>query len=115
MNLIAYDKHVNDAVRNRAKESNSMLVPSPSGLSKRAELIFSLVTAGTALEAARQFSVILTSKQIYVDFNSVSPKLKAKIGNVFREKAVPMVDAAVMGAIPGNGLGVSILLSQASS
>ena len=50
----------------------------------RADLVFSLVTADQAFEAARTASAFLSSGQFYCDCNSVSPATKIGVGRLVR-------------------------------
>ncbi len=109
--LLAYDKNQGDTIRNRAVESAVTLLSFPSALADQATVILSMVTASTAFEAAQEFAEILNPKHIYVDFNSVSPKLKKEIGDALKRRKISTVDSAVMGSIPENGLRVAILLA----
>lgn len=111
MELTAYDKFINEKTVERADKAGVNLVSSLEELVGKVDVVGSLVTGSTSLQAAREICGMMRQRQLYIDFNSISPRVKIEIGKVFEEAGIPMVDAAVMGSIPENGLNVSILIS----
>lgn len=109
--IIAYDKYINNKTLERAQRAGAKIVSSPDEMIGNVDTVWSLVTGSTSLQAAREACKIMNSNQVFIDFNSISPRVKEEIGKVFEEADVPMIDAAVMGSIPENRMGVSILLS----
>lgn len=67
-----------------------------------AELIFSTVTAGSALEVASQAAPLMTDTQYFLDLNSVAPQTKRQAAECFKPGAY--VDVAVMAPVPPGGL-----------
>lgn len=79
------------------------------------ELVISAVTASSDLDVAKQVGQLLHSGQIFLDINSVSPETKRKAAkHIEKRKAKKQpacfVEAAVMGAVPGQRLKVPMLL-----
>lgn len=65
-----------------------------------ARLVLSLVTAGNALEVARQASPLLHSGQLFLDFNSVAPATKRAAAAAIATGAGDYLDVAVMAPVP---------------
>jgi 3-hydroxyisobutyrate dehydrogenase-like beta-hydroxyacid dehydrogenase len=84
-------------------------VSSPADLAS-ANILFSAVTAGSALGAARQMTPFLDARHLYVDINSISPNLKRDIDAVVRVTGASFVEAAVMAPVPPYGHRVPMLL-----
>jgi len=83
-----------------------------------AELVVSAVTASSTLEVAKRAGALLHNGQIFLDINSVSPETKRKAAQHFEKRGAKsrqahFVEAAVMGAVPGQRLKVSMLLGGA--
>lgn len=73
------------------------------------ELIVSAVTASSAAEVAEQSAPLLTSGQIYLDINSVSPETKSRMAERFEHSRGDFVEAAVMAAVSPQRLKVPML------
>jgi 3-hydroxyisobutyrate dehydrogenase-like beta-hydroxyacid dehydrogenase len=108
---VAYDKYSTERTLERAEKSGTTMAASLEELVRQSDAIGSLVTGKTSIQAAEAMCAFMRDDQIYIDFNSISPMSKAQIGSILEKAKIPMVDAAVMGSIPENGLRVSILLS----
>jgi 3-hydroxyisobutyrate dehydrogenase len=105
--ITAFDIHANDAakgakIRGRAKELGVQLVDSPISLAESANILISAVTADQAVRAAQQMAAHLTSRHLYADLNSISPKAK--------EQVAAFCEIAVMGPIPPYGHKAPLLL-----
>ncbi|TKT82435.1 NAD(P)-dependent oxidoreductase [Aquamicrobium sp. LC103] len=74
------------------------------------DLVLSVVTSDTALDAARKALPHLTPRNTFIDFNSVSPDLKRTIGDTIALSGAKYVEAAIMAAVPSLGLRVPILV-----
>jgi 3-hydroxyisobutyrate dehydrogenase-like beta-hydroxyacid dehydrogenase len=74
------------------------------------QLVFSAVTASSALEVAKRASRILHKGQVFLDINSVSPATKRKAATYVEKSSAHFVEAAVMAPIPGARLKVPMLL-----
>lgn len=77
---------------------------------RNAEIVISAVTCSAAVEAAEEASRALTSKQIYLDINSVSPEKKRAIAAAIGDSGASFVEAAVMAPFPPQRLKVPMLL-----
>jgi 3-hydroxyisobutyrate dehydrogenase-like beta-hydroxyacid dehydrogenase len=97
-------------IQQRASESQTQLVPSPSELAASANILISAVTSSSALDAVRQTLPFLEARHIYFDLNSTSPALKQAIDNLVRETPATFVEAAVMAPVPPSGHRVPMLL-----
>ncbi|NIY47457.1 NAD(P)-dependent oxidoreductase [Cedecea colo] len=75
-----------------------------------AKLIFSLVTAESALAVAEQAAPLLHSGQIFLDFNSVAPETKRAGARAVTAGAGDYLDVAVMAPVPPKRLGTPLLI-----
>jgi 3-hydroxyisobutyrate dehydrogenase-like beta-hydroxyacid dehydrogenase len=89
-----------EKIRRRAAEAGVALVGSNAELAARCEILFSVVTAISALDAARENGNHLSARHTYVDCNSVSPATKRKIADVIQSGAAQFVEAAIMAPVP---------------
>jgi 3-hydroxyisobutyrate dehydrogenase-like beta-hydroxyacid dehydrogenase len=113
--ISAFDINVTARVRQRASDSQTVLVSSPAALAARSEILISAVTASSALEAAEQMLPFLGPQHLYLDINSVSPDLKRKIDARVRATGAAFVEAAVMAPVPPYGHRVPMLLGGAAA
>ena len=108
--LFAYD--INTAqrplIRERAAETATTLVDSPAALAGICQTILSVVTASSAIEAARQNAPNLTPRHVYADLNSVSPETKREIASIVGSG---FVEGAIMAPVPPRGHRVPILIN----
>ena len=79
-------------------------------LAAQASMIFSVVTADEALNAARQMAPVLTSKHIYLDGNSVSPATKQQAAQIITQTGARYVDIAIMAPIHPRGHKTPLLI-----
>jgi 3-hydroxyisobutyrate dehydrogenase-like beta-hydroxyacid dehydrogenase len=101
----AYDIHAEtpkpgDKIRARAKDTGTELLPSSAALAGAADVIISAVTADQATAAAEQTAPYLTSRHLYADLNSVSPRAKQAVGAAVSRAGARFVEIAVMGPVP---------------
>src|SRR6185369_1560426 len=96
----AYDIKVSEKVRTRANDTAVDLLESPAALARVADVIISAVTADQAVPAAEQNAPHLTSKHLYCDLNSISPKAKERVAAIASANGARFVEIAVMGPIP---------------
>src|ERR1041385_7722360 len=119
--LVAFDikAHSNDAagerIRARAAETETRLLDTPRALAERAHVILSLVTAGSARDAAESVAAALSPDHLYVDFNSVSPSTKQQVAAGIGRGARRFVEGSIMAPVPGAGHRVPILLNGPSA
>jgi 3-hydroxyisobutyrate dehydrogenase-like beta-hydroxyacid dehydrogenase len=84
----------------RASESGAILRKSIGKMMEVSDIIISCVTASVAIEVAESVVPYIGEKQIYVDVNAASPKVKEKIAKIMENAGAAFVDAAMMGPIP---------------
>jgi 3-hydroxyisobutyrate dehydrogenase-like beta-hydroxyacid dehydrogenase len=102
-------RHAERALIDAARSSNVALKDTSAAAVDGANFVFSLVTASSAIDAARTAARNLKPGQVYIDFNSVSPMTKRKVG----EAVAPadFVEAAIMAPVPGADHKVHVLAS----
>ena len=103
--LAAYDLHTHtpgrgERIQARAAEIEVILCASPEALAARCDVMLSVVTANSAIEAAAQFAPYLQAHQLYADLNSVSPETKRTIDQTVTAAGARFVEAAVMAPVP---------------
>ncbi|MBZ5676795.1 MAG: DUF1932 domain-containing protein [Acidobacteriia bacterium] len=117
---VAFDIHVHtpglgEKIQERARETGTALVEFSAALPAAADVIVSAVTADQAVDAAKQTAPYLTSRHVYADLNSVSPRTKEKVGEVITRSGARFVEIAVMGPIPPHLHRTPMLLGGASA
>jgi 3-hydroxyisobutyrate dehydrogenase-like beta-hydroxyacid dehydrogenase len=80
-----------------------------------ADLAFSLVTASSAVDAARSAAKFLKRDQTYIDFNSVSPMTKRSVAEAVTPSGADFVEAAIMAPVPGPDHKVHVLASAGNA
>jgi len=89
-----------DKIQERARETRTELVEFSAALAASTDIIISAVTADQAADAAEQTAPYLTPRHLYADLNSVSPRVKQKVGETVSRSGGRFVEVAVMGPIP---------------
>jgi 3-hydroxyisobutyrate dehydrogenase-like beta-hydroxyacid dehydrogenase len=102
-------------IRQHAGESATTLAESPAELARACDVLFSTVTASSALDAAMQTAPFLEGRHLYADLNSVSPALKREIDAVISATGASFVEAAVMAPVQPYGQRVPMLLGGAGA
>lgn len=118
--IVAFDIHANDAARGqkiqtRAREAGVELMPDSSTLAASADILISAVTADQAVPAAHQSAPHLTSRHLYADLNSISPKAKEQVAAVIVSNGAAFCEIAVMGPIPPYGHKAPLLLGASGA
>ena len=119
-NIVAYDIHTHTAgrgelIRQRARESGVTLAESSRELTAASDILLSVVTASSALEATEQTTPFLHTRHLYADLNSVSPATKQSINAAIRTAGARFVEGAIMSPVPADGHRVPILLGGAGA
>jgi 3-hydroxyisobutyrate dehydrogenase-like beta-hydroxyacid dehydrogenase len=84
----AYDiRHGETALSEAARQCGIALCDESARATENADLIFSLVTASSAIDAARTAAKNLKPGQTYIDFNSVSPMTKRAVAEAIARPA----------------------------
>ena len=108
--VAAVDSSVGEVLRKRAAEAGVVIKKELGEAVQGADYVFSTVVSSAAVAVAEAAAPFLNSEQIYVDFNSTSPEVKKKVGQIVAGKGVRYVEAAVMAAVPGKGHKVPLLV-----
>lgn len=80
-----------------------------------AELIFSLVTAASALEVVQEAAPLLNDGQYFLDLNSVAPDTKRQGAQRVASHGGHYIDVAVMAPVPPKRLATPLLLGGAQA
>lgn len=102
-------------IRARAAETQTRLVDTPGALAQEAQVILSVVTAASAIDAARSMAGHLSREHFYTDLNSVSPATKRDIGETIASGNGRFVEGSIMAPVPGADHRVPILLNGPSA
>lgn len=100
--VVVWDRKLNgaerEAMREKAEQAGVQAAGSLAQALDGAAWVFSTVTAGSALEVARQSAALMQAGQYFLDLNSVAPDTKRQAAQAF----VPgvYVDVAVMAPVP---------------
>ncbi len=114
-NVIAYSRSAaaagpNDPLRVHAAAIGVELAATPKELCKRANLIIAVTPGKAALPALRSVKRYLGKDHIYVDANTVSVKIIERAATLV-EGRTTFVDAAIMSAVPLDGIKAPMLAS----
>jgi 3-hydroxyisobutyrate dehydrogenase-like beta-hydroxyacid dehydrogenase len=101
-------------VRAFAREHGIALAATPKELCARADLIIALTPGTAALPALRSVKRYLGKNHLYVDANTVGVKTIARIAKLLEGRCA-FVDAAIMSAVPLDGIKAPILASGAAA
>lgn len=96
-----------DRMVSKAQRGGVRMAASLADALTGAELVFSTVTAGSALEVARQAARLMLPAQRFLDLNSVAPQTKRHAAEFFQPGAY--VDVAVMAPVPPAALRTPLL------
>lgn len=84
----------------RLAQTGTMPVESPEALAEEAGIIFLIIPAKFARDAALEILPYLTEKHLFCDLTTNRPAIKEELGSRFEEAGILYVDASVMGAVP---------------
>jgi 3-hydroxyisobutyrate dehydrogenase len=82
----------------------------PAAAIRGAQLVVSAVTAAASLDAARSAAPHLERGAFFLDLNSVAPDTKTAAADFIEAGAGAYVEAAVMAAVPPQGIATPMLL-----
>ena len=113
--IVAYSRSAakagaDDPIRARATGAGVELVATPKELCKRSNLVMTLTPGAAALPALRVLKRHLHSEHLYVDATTASVKDMERAA-VLLEGRARFVDAAIMDAVPLNGIKVLTVAS----
>jgi 3-hydroxyisobutyrate dehydrogenase-like beta-hydroxyacid dehydrogenase len=106
----AFDGPYADLIQSRAKEAGVTLVHSNQELADAAELIFSVTPGSASLESAEAFAPCLTSRHIFTDFASATPKIKMGVAERLAGTGALLGDGSIEGT-PLHGYSMRMLSS----
>ncbi|MBO3761578.1 NAD(P)-dependent oxidoreductase [Ciceribacter sp. L1K22] len=114
--VFAYDMKLRqgidiDQLQHRGKEANVVLCTDPADAVGTAGLVFSLVTADQALQAARDCAPFISADCLWLDGNSCSPHTKIEAAAVIEAAGGRYVDVAIMAPVYPKRHEVPVLLS----
>ena len=84
----------------RLQETDVTPVESIEQLMRRSRIIFLVVPAKFARDAAMEALSYMTKEHIFCDLTTNKPSVKEELGRSFAERGYLYVDASVMGAVP---------------
>jgi 3-hydroxyisobutyrate dehydrogenase-like beta-hydroxyacid dehydrogenase len=76
-----------------------------------AHLVLSANSAAAAMDAARAAAPALRDGQVFADLNTSPPALKRELAETVAPSAALFADVALIGPVPGSGLGTPALVS----
>jgi 3-hydroxyisobutyrate dehydrogenase-like beta-hydroxyacid dehydrogenase len=111
----AWDVLFDDAVHrpamlDKARAAKVTACKSLDDALKGAHLVVSAVTATSAASAAADAGQLMTTGQVFLDINSVSPETKRGDRQLVEARGADYVEAAVMAPVPPYGVKVPMLL-----
>jgi 3-hydroxyisobutyrate dehydrogenase-like beta-hydroxyacid dehydrogenase len=101
---VAYDcnyRHpsLGETIQRRAADAAVHLLSANADLVGATDIILSVVTAASAIEAAEQSAEHLRTDQVFCDCNSVSPSTKARLADIIQRTGATFVEAAIMAPV----------------
>ena len=87
-------------LEDRLAATNVTPVGSVEELLEKARVIFLIIPAKFAKDAALEALPFMTEKHLFCDLTTNRPAVKEELGQAFEAKGVLYVDASVMGAVP---------------
>ena len=113
--IFSYDKYAfdgpySDLIQSRAKEAGVTLVRSNQELADAADLIFSVTPGSASLESAEAFAPCLTSRHIFTDFASATPRIKMGVAERLAGTGALLGDGSIEGT-PLHGYSMRMLSS----
>ena len=84
----------------RLRDADMIPVDSVEELMKRAKVIFLIIPAKFAKDAAMEALPYMTKEHLFCDLTTNKPSVKEELGKAFAERGMRYVDASVMGAVP---------------
>lgn len=107
--ILFEDKSKSEPLLNAANEGGVFAVMTLSEAVAKADIIFSLVTAGSARTVAKIVSALIHSNQIFFDLNSISPSEKVAGAALINEANARYVEGAIMAPVAPAGYQTQIL------
>jgi len=109
----AFDGPYADLIQSRAREVGVTLVRSNQELADAADLIFSVTPGSASLDSAQAFAPCLTSRHVFTDFASATPKIKIGVAERLKGTGALVGDGSMEGS-PLQGYSMRMLSSGAA-
>src|SRR4051794_15485824 len=106
----AFDGPYADLIQSRAREAGVTLVRSNQELANAADLIISVTPGVASLESAEAFATCLSSRHIFADFASATPKIKVGVAERLAPTGALVGDGSIEGT-PLHGYSMRMLVS----
>jgi 3-hydroxyisobutyrate dehydrogenase-like beta-hydroxyacid dehydrogenase len=106
----AFDGPYADLIQSRAKEAGVPLVRSNQELADAADLIFGVTPGSASLESADAFAPCVTSRHVFTDFASATPKIKIGVAERLAGTGALIGDGSIEGT-PLQGYSMRMLSS----
>ena len=107
--VLAYNLPSDTKARERAESAGMIWLDNPAGLNE-ARIIFSAVTADSAVHAAQACASSIHPDAVYIDLNSMGPNEKNATAAVVTAAGRRFIDGAVLGAA-ADGIKMPIIVS----
>lgn len=111
--VLAYNLPSDTQARARAEAAGMSWLDTPAGLGE-ARIIFSAVTADSAVHAAQACAPSTHPDAVYIDLNSMGPNEKNAAADVVTAAGRRFIDGAVLGAA-ADGIKMPIIVSGANA
>jgi 3-hydroxyisobutyrate dehydrogenase-like beta-hydroxyacid dehydrogenase len=85
--------------------------PGPAAAADGADAVLSINSAQAAFEVAASVGEALAGGTLFADLNTTAPGVKRAVAEVVAEHGGSFADVALLGPVPGNGLGTPALAS----
>src|SRR5262245_46442076 len=109
----AFDGPYADLIQSRGREAGVTLVRSNQELADAADVIFSVTPGSASLESAQAFAPCLTSRHLFTDFASATPKIKIGVAERLKNTGALIGDGSIEGS-PLQGYSMRMLSSGAA-
>jgi 3-hydroxyisobutyrate dehydrogenase-like beta-hydroxyacid dehydrogenase len=83
----------------------------PESAAAGTDLVLSANSAAAAMDAAQSVAPALRENQVFADLNTAAPDLKRRLAEAVGPTSALFADVALIGPVPGNGLGTPALVS----
>ncbi|MBE9607293.1 NAD(P)-dependent oxidoreductase [Acetobacteraceae bacterium H6797] len=108
--IAAFEGPYASLIQGRAKEAGVALLRSPEELAKTADVIIGVTPGSASVASARAIQLYLTSRHLFIDIASSTPKVKKDVEKVLAGTGALLADGSIVGT-PRDGLALPILAS----
>jgi len=111
--ILLRDAAQGPAMKAHAREAGVEACASAASLLERAEIVLCAVTAGNALDVAKEAAGSIRRGAYFLDLNSASPGTKARCAKLIEAAGAHYVEAGVMTSVPPYGVRVPMVIGGA--